>query len=101
MACFYAYLLGTKLRALFQRQKGRDLFDLWYSLKNTAVNCENIVKIFYHYLEKQNLEINRAQFQENLSMKLLTDPFLQDIHPILDPIYVINGCDSAVLVRLL
>ena len=27
-------LLGTKLRALYQRKKGRDLFDLWYVLKD-------------------------------------------------------------------
>lgn len=24
-------LFGTKLRALYQRKKGRDLFDLWYA----------------------------------------------------------------------
>ncbi len=25
-------LLGTKLRALYQRKKGRDLFDLWLAI---------------------------------------------------------------------
>jgi predicted nucleotidyltransferase component of viral defense system len=27
-------LLGTKLRALYQRRKGRDLFDLWYAFRH-------------------------------------------------------------------
>ena len=27
-------LLGTKLRALYQRKKGRDLFDLYHALKH-------------------------------------------------------------------
>ena len=31
-------LLGTKMRALFQRKKGRDLFDLWLALGSTDAN---------------------------------------------------------------
>ena len=31
-------LLGTKLRALYQRKKGRDLFDLHYALENLDVD---------------------------------------------------------------
>jgi len=26
-------LLGTKIRAFYQRDKGRDLFDLWFALQ--------------------------------------------------------------------
>jgi predicted nucleotidyltransferase component of viral defense system len=33
-------LMGTKLRALYQRRKGRDLFDLWYTLDRGMVNSE-------------------------------------------------------------
>ena len=33
-------LLGTKLRALYQRKKGRDLFDLWYALTNAKISIE-------------------------------------------------------------
>lgn len=25
-------LLGTKMRALYQRRKGRDLFDIWFAI---------------------------------------------------------------------
>jgi len=39
-------LLGTKLRALYQRSKGRDLFDLYYSQQNIDLNYEQIVNCF-------------------------------------------------------
>lgn len=39
-------LLGTKLRALYQRSKGRDLFDLDYARRNTDLNFEQIIKCF-------------------------------------------------------
>jgi predicted nucleotidyltransferase component of viral defense system len=41
-------LLATKLRALYQRKKGRDLFDLWYALNNADVNVEKVIKAFKH-----------------------------------------------------
>lgn len=78
-------LMGTKLRALFQRHKGRDLFDLWYAFQNAKLNPQNVVKIFYHYLEQQNLDITRAQFQKNLSEKVRTDLYTADVHPLLAP----------------
>ncbi|MBI2930959.1 MAG: nucleotidyl transferase AbiEii/AbiGii toxin family protein [Planctomycetes bacterium] len=41
-------LLATKLRALYQRRKGRDLFDLWFGLGMTGVGPRNIVQAFRH-----------------------------------------------------
>jgi len=34
-------LLGTKLRALYQRKKGRDLFDLYIALQRKEVDVLN------------------------------------------------------------
>lgn len=42
-------LLGTKLRALYQRSKGRDLFDLDYSRLNMELDIEQIIKCFKEY----------------------------------------------------
>ena len=42
-------LLGTKLRALYQRSKGRDLFDLYYSGLNTELDINQIIKCFKKY----------------------------------------------------
>ncbi len=44
-------LLGTKLRAVYQRSKGRDLFDLYYSKNNIKLNLNQIVDCFKQYTE--------------------------------------------------
>ena len=43
-------LLGTKMRALYQRKKGRDLFDLAYALQNAEVNPEEVVRCYKRYI---------------------------------------------------
>ena len=43
-------LLGTKLRALYQRSKGRDLFDLDYSRLHLELDYELILKCFDEYM---------------------------------------------------
>lgn len=43
-------LLATKLRALYQRSKGRDLFDLWLGLAILGSDSERIVAGFHHYM---------------------------------------------------
>ena len=44
-------LLGTKLRALYQRSKGRDLFDLDYARQLHELNYDAIVQCFKAYTE--------------------------------------------------
>ena len=39
-------LLGTKLRALYQRKKGRDLFDLYKALTLHEVNPDEIIRCY-------------------------------------------------------
>lgn len=36
-------LLGTKVRALYQRKKGRDLFDVWYALQSGKADRDRIL----------------------------------------------------------
>ena len=43
-------LLGTKLRALYQRSKGRDLFDLNYSRLNFDIDYDQIITCFKEYI---------------------------------------------------
>jgi predicted nucleotidyltransferase component of viral defense system len=45
-------LLGTKLRALYQRKKGRDLFDLATALKVPAVDPARIIAAFSEYMDR-------------------------------------------------
>ena len=76
-------LLGTKLRALYQRKKGRDLFDLWQTAKTLAVNPETVVSCFLQYMEYEKHQISRAEFEMNLFEKLEDSRFLEDISPLL------------------
>lgn len=78
-------LLGTKLRALYQRKKGRDLFDLWYALTNASATEEGIVACFERYLNESALHVSRAQFEENLIRKLSDPIFRADMTPLLRP----------------
>lgn len=78
-------LLGTKLRALFQRRKGRDLFDLWYALEKGSANPEKTLLFFHRYVRESGHKVTRGAFEENLAAKLLDDLFLADINPLLRP----------------
>jgi predicted nucleotidyltransferase component of viral defense system len=76
-------LLGTKLRALYQRKKGRDLFDLWYALDKLDVNADEIVAYFLRYLKESGLTVSRAEIERNLAEKLDDPRFGADIPPLL------------------
>lgn len=76
-------LLGNKLRALYQQKKGRDLFDLWYAAKTLELSPEAIVSCFLRYLEHEEHQVSRAEFELNLFGKLNDRRFLDDIGPLL------------------
>src|SRR5690606_38820920 len=57
-------LLATKLRALYQRKKGRDLFDLYYALNNAQVDVENLIHGFRHYMKEEGNEVTQKEFIE-------------------------------------
>ena len=77
-------LLGTKMRALFQRKKGRDLYDLAMALKHfKKLDLIKTVHCFQRYMEHDKATVTRAQFEANLAEKLADPAFHQDIHPLL------------------
>ncbi len=76
-------LLGTKLRALYQRKKGRDLQDLWHAATSLEVKPETIVSCFLRYLEHEEHQVSRAEFEMNLFEKLDDRRFLEDMAPLL------------------
>jgi predicted nucleotidyltransferase component of viral defense system len=39
-------LVATKIRALYQRKKGRDLFDMWLALTELALDPEHVLAAF-------------------------------------------------------
>jgi predicted nucleotidyltransferase component of viral defense system len=72
-------LLGTKLRALYQRKKGRDLFDLWHALTSAGASAERLVACFNRYMREEGHRVSRAAFEENLSRKLADAQFRSDM----------------------
>lgn len=78
-------LLGTKLRALYQRKKGRDLFDLWWAKEHASVDIGRIIHCFREYLGNEGLRVSRAEFEANLIQKLDDSAFTADLRPLLAP----------------
>lgn len=76
-------LLGTKLRALYQRRKGRDLFDLDYALRYSDVDPDQVARMFVRYISASGLHISTSEFLDNLVMKCADGQFCQDITPLL------------------
>ena len=76
-------LLGTKLRALFQRKKGRDLFDLGVALEDESLDVDGVIACFEKYMAHGGAAVSRAQFEENLRAKLGTPEFTADLPVIL------------------
>ena len=76
-------LLGTKLRALYQRRKGRDLFDLSTALADGSASPERIIESFQAYMEHGGNGVSRAEFEANLAAKLKDRRFAADIGPLL------------------
>lgn len=76
-------LIATKLRALYQRRKGRDLFDLWLVLNKKLVNVNDVISIFNKYCEFNSITINRLMFENNLNEKLKHNDFTSDINALL------------------
>lgn len=72
-------LMATKLRALYQRRKGRDLFELWYVITKKLVNLENVFKIFSKYCDYNGGQISGEEFIRNLELKKNNRDFRSDM----------------------
>ena len=75
-------LFGTELRALLQRRKNRDLFDLHHGLTQLGLDREKVVTCLNHYLALEDHPISRAEAEERM-LKKLTRSLTEDIEPLL------------------
>ena len=78
-------MLGTKMRAMFQRKRGRDLFDLYWALtKSTSpVDPSGIIESFQHYMKQEGTKAGRAEFVGILEAHLKDRGFCSDMEPLL------------------
>jgi predicted nucleotidyltransferase component of viral defense system len=75
-------ILATKLRALLQRNKGRDLVDLAHAREIfPELNAQRTVDMFVEYTKQK--PIPRWEAEKRMFEKLDRHGFLADVHPLL------------------
>ncbi len=101
-----AEMLGTKMRALRQRDKGRDLFDLAYAWSVCSqpghphpINPHEVATAFQAYMARENTTVTRQDFEDDLSAKLLRHAFRADMQDVLAPNVLYDIDQAAVTVR--
>lgn len=73
-------MIGTKLRALYQRKKGRDLFDLQVALESGKIDVTRVLECYQKYMEFVVEKVpTYKQFVQNMELKLQTPEFLGDM----------------------
>lgn len=79
-------LFGTKLRALYQRRKSRDLFDIYWGYQHHEINTEKLLQCYQDYMQfvVNNLP-SQKEFLLNMEEKMKDRDFSDDIHVILRP----------------
>lgn len=83
---FIDELLGTKLRALYQRRKGRDLYDLYKVMSSIEVDNTRLLQCYRKYMKFVVAQPpTQKQFLRNMEDKMLDDEFLGDIKSLLRP----------------
>ena len=76
-------LLGTKMRALYQRRKGRDLFDLYHAITKTNANTDRIVAAWKRYMQEEGNRVSQTEYLDNMERKMADKDFLGDTRSLL------------------
>lgn len=71
--------MATKLRALYQRRKGRDLFDLWLMCERELINVDQVITLFHKYCAHDGLLISKNTFLDNMQLKSASNDFRIDM----------------------
>lgn len=72
-------MIGTKVRALYQRRKGRDLYDLYKALSLANLNIEQVLTCYHEYMKVVvDNPPTRKQFLQNMELKMKDVEFLDD-----------------------
>ncbi|MDR2580067.1 MAG: nucleotidyl transferase AbiEii/AbiGii toxin family protein [Fibromonadaceae bacterium] len=88
-------LLDTKLRALYQRRKGRDLFDLYKAVSTQNVSTEKIVQCYRKYMSfAVDKPPTAKEYLQNMELKMQDDEFLGDTLMLLRPDELYNQVEA-------
>lgn len=96
-------LLGTKMRALYQRRKGRDLFDLHYAITKGDADTVRIIDAWKRYMKEEGNHVSQLEFLDNMESKMIDKDFLGDMQGLLRPdvVYEINNAYRFIRAELL
>ncbi len=80
-------LMGTKLRALYQRSKGRDLYDQYKALtKITGLDIHKVIQCYQGYMHHSEGELPaRELYIKNIEEKMNDSEFLGDTTALIRP----------------
>lgn len=79
-------LMGSKLRALHQRRKGRDLFDMWLMLQNNKIDIARVISVFEKHNKENDSRVTRAEFEKSMFEKAQHPDFTSDTSALLSDI---------------
>jgi predicted nucleotidyltransferase component of viral defense system len=99
-------MLGTKMRALLQRDQGRDLFDLWWAITPSRpesadlVQPPRVIAAFTDYMAREGNAVTLGVYDDGLRRKLEKRSFRDDVASMLRPgLPLYDAEDAAALVR--
>lgn len=93
-------LLGTKIRALYQRRKGRDLYDLYHAFTKAKLDVDSLLKCYRRYMEFSVGKVpHQKEFIQNMELKLEDEYFLGDIAALIRPAETYNQQAAYQLVK--
>ena len=103
-------MLGTKMRALLQRDQGRDLFDLWWAItpsrpgKGDLARPRRVIDAFMDYMAREGASVTFNDYDDKLRRKLALRSFRKDVAGMVRPglpAYEIDAAADLVRANLL
>jgi predicted nucleotidyltransferase component of viral defense system len=94
-------LLGTKLRALYQRKKGRDLYDIYKAyIQVESIDSEQIIQCYNTYMGfVVETPPTSKLFIQNMDLKINDSEFLGDIKALVRPTEKYDALDAYDLIK--
>lgn len=85
---------------MYQRKKGRDLFDVYHALTNLDLNTNTVIECYREYMA---FSVDRPptpkQFIRNMDLKMSNPDFQGDIYALLRPEVKYNQREAYDLIR--
>jgi predicted nucleotidyltransferase component of viral defense system len=80
-------MLGTKLRALLQREHGRDLFDMCWTHYRSQIagstvqlHPERVAEAFHHYMKQEGSSFSKGEIASELERRMKSTKFRNDMN---------------------